>query len=124
MINSIRIKNFKGIRAMDLSGLGPLHVLVGPNSSGKSTFLDAIEFVRSCLESGPLKAVEERVPEFRDLTYMRKGGPIEIELWLDLSASLPARKDLLHYRIAIVDDERIGVRVADEVLQLQGKAKR
>jgi predicted ATPase len=124
MINSIRIKNFKGIRSLDLSALGPLHILVGPNSSGKSTFLDAIEFVRSCLESGPLKAVEERVPEFRDLTYMRKGGPIEIELWLDLSASLPARKDLLHYRIAIVDDERIGVRVADEVLQLQGKAKR
>lgn len=123
MISSIRIKNFKGIRAMDLSGLGPLHVLVGPNSSGKSTFLDAIEFVRSCLESGPLKAVEERVPEFRDLTYMRKGGPIEIELWLDLSASLPARKDLLHYRIAIVDDEQLGVKVQDEVLERQPRAK-
>jgi predicted ATPase len=123
MISAIRIKNFKGIRAMNLSGLGPLHVLVGPNSSGKSTFLDAIEFVRSCLESGPLKAVEERVPEFRDLTYMRKGGPIEIELWLDLSASLPARKDLLHYRIAIVDDEQLGVKVQDEALERQPRTK-
>src|SRR5271157_6118628 len=104
---------------MDLSGLGPLHVLVGPNSSGKSTFLDAIELVRSCLEIGPLKAVEERVPEFRDLTYMRKGGPIEIELWLDLSASLPRQKDLLRYRVAIVDDEQLGVRVQAELLERQ-----
>jgi len=95
MINSIRIKNFKGIRSLDLSALGPLHILVGPNSSGKSTFLDAIEFVRSCLESGPLRAVEERVPEFRDLTYMRKGGPIEIEFWLDLSASSASQRDFL-----------------------------
>ena len=102
---------------MDLSGLGPLHVLVGPNSSGKSTFLDAIEFVRSCLESGPLKAVEERVPEFRDLTYMREGGPIEIELLLDLRAFQFSHKDLVRYRIAIIDDERIGVRVDDELLQ-------
>jgi predicted ATPase len=123
MISSIRIKNFKGIRAMDLSGLGPLHVLVGPNSSGKSTFLDAIEFVRSCLEGGPLKAVEERVPEFRDLTYMREGGPIEIELWLDLSASSPSQRDLLYYRIAIVDDEQLGVKVQDEALERQPRTK-
>jgi hypothetical protein len=131
MIVGIRIKNFKGIRSMDRLQVGSFHVLVGPNASGKSTFLDAIEFVKACLLNGPLSAVEERVPEFRDLTFMRRGGPIEIEFWLDLSATLPALKDvLLHYRLVINADERLGVRVEEETLErpprpgTRGKARR
>ncbi len=42
MIQSIEIKNFRGIREGKLEELTPLVVLVGPNSSGKSTILDAL----------------------------------------------------------------------------------
>jgi predicted ATPase len=42
MITSVRIKNLRGIREGTLEGLTPLTVLVGPNSSGKSTILDAL----------------------------------------------------------------------------------
>jgi predicted ATPase len=118
MISAIQVKNFKGIRYMDRLELGPFHILVGPNGSGKSTFLDAIEFVRSCLQDGPRKAVEDRVPDYRDLTFMRQGGTIEIDFWLDLNASLPNHKDsLLHYRVAFVDDEELGVRAKEELLE-------
>src|SRR5258708_11247253 len=100
---------------MDRVDLGPFHVLVGPNGSGKSTFLDAIEFVRSCLQNGPRKAVEDRVPEYRDLTFMRQGGPIEIDFWLDLNGSISNHKDsLLHYRVTFVNDEELGVKVREE----------
>ena len=125
MIADIRVKNFKGMRFMDRLQLKPFHVLVGPNGSGKSAFLEAIEFVKSCLQIGPLKAVEERAPEFRDLTFMRRGGAIEIELWLDLSATIPTLNEfLLHYRMAIVEDDQFGVRVQEETLERVPRSRR
>jgi energy-coupling factor transporter ATP-binding protein EcfA2 len=42
VIKSVTIKNLRGIREGELSELTPLVVLVGPNSSGKSTILDAL----------------------------------------------------------------------------------
>lgn len=42
MITSVSIENLRGIREGKLEGLTPLTVLVGPNSSGKSTVLDAL----------------------------------------------------------------------------------
>ena len=42
MIESVEIQNLRGIRMGALEELTPLTVLVGPNSSGKSTILDAL----------------------------------------------------------------------------------
>lgn len=42
VIESVEIKNLRGIREGALTALTPLTVLVGPNSSGKSTILDAL----------------------------------------------------------------------------------
>ena len=42
MIQSIEIKDFRGIREGKLEDLSPLTVLVGPNGCGKSTILDAL----------------------------------------------------------------------------------
>jgi predicted ATPase len=119
VISGIQIKNFKGIKHTPRLNLSNFHVLVGPNASGKSTFLDAIEFVKSCLKDGPLSAVESRVPDFRDLTFMRRGGEIEIDLYLDLTDSITEQQpgSLLHYRISVVSDEQLGVRVGDEFLE-------
>ena len=124
MITGISIKNFKAIK--DLGRVLPLqrfHVLVGPNASGKSTFLDAIDFVKDCLQNGPRKAVEMRVPEFRDMTYMRQGGTIEIEFWLDIGYMLSNQENnLIHYRLAIREDEKLGVCVDDELLRQYSKS--
>lgn len=42
MIKSVKIENLRGIRHGELSDLGKLNVLTGPNASGKSTVLDAL----------------------------------------------------------------------------------
>lgn len=42
MIQSIEIKNLRGIQEGKLEGFTPLTILVGPNGSGKSTLLDAL----------------------------------------------------------------------------------
>ncbi|MDR0702524.1 MAG: AAA family ATPase [Azoarcus sp.] len=119
MIVGLTVKNFKGIRAVDDLPLSDFHVLVGPNGVGKTTFLDAIDFVRDCLTHGPVAAVESRhIADFNDLTWLRKGGVIEIEMWLDLSGQLSSvADDLFHYRLAIQQDAKLGVCVDDEQLR-------
>jgi len=41
MITRLRIKNFKALRDIDIA-LTPIHVLIGPNDSGKTSILDAL----------------------------------------------------------------------------------
>jgi predicted ATPase len=116
MIVGIRIRNFKGIIGSPWLDLDPFHVLVGPNGSGKSTFLDAIEFVRSCLIDGPLAAVEQRAPEYRDLTFLRRGGPIEFDLRFRFPDPPADALGTLDYRIGLLSDEKVGIRVTEELL--------
>ena len=135
MIAGLSIRNFKGVRSLHASKgygrpVGPelplsrFQVLVGPNGVGKTTVLDAIDFVRDCLVLGPGAAVENRgIADFKDLTWMRKGGAVEVELWLDLSADLTAQAEsLLQYRIAVRQDPKLGVCVEDEALRQYSRA--
>ncbi len=50
MIKCVRIKNYRSLGDVDVE-LGPLTVLVGPNASGKSNFVDALKFVSDALNS-------------------------------------------------------------------------
>ncbi len=124
MIIGLTIRNFKGIREIKNLPLSRFHVLVGPNGAGKTTFLDAVDFVRDCLVHSPSTAVESRgVADFNDLTWLRKGGAIEIELWLDLSHQLPLLKDsILNYRLAIKQDNKLGVFIEEELLRQYSRA--
>jgi predicted ATPase len=117
VIVAIKIRNYKGIRAIPWIDLGSFHVLVGPNGSGKTTFLDAIEFIKACVIHGPTKAVEDRAPEFRDLTFLRRGGPIEFDLSLRFPDASGAVLGSLHYKLVLASDEKFGVRVVHELLE-------
>ena len=79
-INEVRIRNFRGIRRLDLE-LGRVTVLIGENNSGKTSVLDALKL---CLrELGP-----RRQAVFDGLDFHLAGGgsdpasaePIEIEV--------------------------------------------
>ena len=59
MITRVEIKNYRSIAHADVS-LGPLTVLVGRNGSGKSSFVDALKFVRDALQIGLENAVNAR----------------------------------------------------------------
>lgn len=117
MIVATRVRNFKAIKESAWIKLDQFQVLVGPNGSGKSTFLEAIDFVKSCVVGGPLKAVEERAPEYRDLTFMRQGGPIEFDFHLRFFGPPGDALGKLHYRLGLTSDERLGVRVTEELLK-------
>lgn len=122
LIAAIQIRNFKGIENSRRLNLSSFHVLVGPNGSGKSTFLEALDFVRACLADGPRAAVESRVPDFRDLTFQRKGGRIEVLLQLRVEGAAESTAGNLTYSLKIEAHPEAGVRVADELLQFREPA--
>ena len=107
MIAGLTIRNFRSISEIVDLPLRDFHVLVGPNGSGKSSFMDAIAFVRDCLVLGPVGAVAARnITDFNDLTWMRRGGAVEIGLWLSLSTTTPEPAQfVLHYTIAVLEPE-------------------
>jgi predicted ATPase len=55
-LRRVRIRGYKSIAFCDVA-LQPLTILVGPNASGKSNFLDALAFLRDVLEKGTVEAV-------------------------------------------------------------------
>jgi predicted ATPase len=58
-ISRLRLKNYKSIATCDVR-LGRRTILVGPNASGKSNFLDALEFLCVAVATSPNQALEER----------------------------------------------------------------
>ncbi|WP_283137454.1 AAA family ATPase [Rhizohabitans arisaemae] len=58
-ISRVQVRGFRSIADCDVT-LGPLTVIVGPNASGKSNFLDAIRFVVDALTDTPAQAITRR----------------------------------------------------------------
>ncbi len=91
MIEKIEALRYRALRyvSQDLQGF---HVLVGPNASGKSTFLDVVVFLGDLLRAGPRKAIfgdrrtgiAPRAPAPDHLFWMRKGDSFEVAVELPI----------------------------------------
>lgn len=85
IVTRIEALGFRSLRYVS-QRLGPFHVLVGPNASGKSTFLDVPAFLgdlqRAGLEQAVFGAAALGVPlravDPRHLTWMRRGTAFEL----------------------------------------------
>src|SRR5512145_2238308 len=69
MISTFIAKGFRCLRDVEVE-LTPLHALIGPNDSGKSTILAGLELVCSQLAEGRLT---REIPRFQELS-VRRGG--------------------------------------------------
>lgn len=87
MITLIEALNYRCLR-YNSQPLGPFHVLVGPNASGKSTFLDVISFLGSFITDGLETAISQRTQNFQDLVWGRRGTGFE----LAIEAKIPENK--------------------------------
>jgi len=65
-------------------------VLVGPNASGKSTFLDTVNLVGDLLREG-VEGAAARSPDIRDLVWMRQGDRFEIALEFNIPPEQQSR---------------------------------
>jgi predicted ATPase len=70
VITLIEALNFRCLRYIRRP-LGPFHILVGPNASGKTTFLDVVAFLGQLVSEGLEAAVGARSQNFEDLVWRR-----------------------------------------------------
>ncbi len=79
MITLVEALNFRSLRYV-ARPLDRFHVLVGPNASGKTTFLDVIGLLGDLVSKGLEAAVESRTPTFQDLLWRRSGASFELAI--------------------------------------------
>jgi len=79
MLSLIEALNYHCLRDVR-QDLGPFHVLVGPNASGKSTFLDVVAFLGRLVSDGLEAALHERSKNIEDLFWNRTGSKFELAI--------------------------------------------
>lgn len=79
MIRLIEALDFRCLRYVHQS-LAPFHLLVGPNASGKTTFLDVVAFLGRLVSDGVDAAVQERTQNLSDLVWGRQGEVFELAI--------------------------------------------
>lgn len=99
MITLIEAHHFRCLKYVK-QPLGNFHIMVGPNASGKTTFLDVMAFLGQFVSDGLDAAVGNRTRNFQDLLWARKGRSFE----LAIEAKIPEdrRKLLADHRFDTV----------------------
>lgn len=109
-IVSLRVRNFRALREVELKDLSALTVLLGPNGSGKSTVFDVFAFLSECFELGLRRAWDKR-GRARELKTRGAQEPVEIEIKYK-----EPEYPILTYHLE-VDEEKGGPIVKREWLQ-------
>ncbi len=104
MIRLIEALNYRCLRYVR-QPLERFHVLVGPNASGKTTFLDVIAFLGRMVSDGLDAAIGERTTNFADLLWGREGTGFELAIEADIHeiwiAEFNGKFDVIRYEVAI-----------------------
>jgi len=121
MIRLIEALNFRCLHYIR-QPLEPFQVLVGPNASGKTTFLDVVAFLGRLVADGPEAAIEERSRNFQDLVWGRSGDAFELAVEAKVPEEqkrlLPNELDTIRYEVRVGnlgDGEGAGI-IAEKVL--------
>jgi len=82
MIRMIEVLRYRCLQDI-CQQVGPFQVLVGPNASGKSTFLDAVRLLGDLLDQG-VSAIQNRSGNFLNLLWMQRGDRFEVAVEIDI----------------------------------------
>ncbi|GIW78773.1 MAG: ATPase [Gemmatales bacterium] len=120
MIHLIEALNYRCLRYVR-QRLGSFHVLIGPNASGKTTFLDVISFLSSLVWDGPENAIRDRTQVFEDLVWSREGKQFELAVEAiipeDRKKHLAKKFEAIRYEVRVGLDPK-----TDELGILEEKA--
>lgn len=100
-IESLRVKNYRALRDVELKRITPLSVFLGPNGSGKSTLFDVFAFLSECFTDGLFEALDKR-GHFKELRTRGCDGPIEFDLKYREAPGTP----LITYHLTIDEDKK------------------
>ncbi|HXU30675.1 MAG TPA: AAA family ATPase [Thermoanaerobaculia bacterium] len=121
MITRVEALGFRCLRRVS-QPMDGFHVLIGPNASGKTTFLDVVAFLGDLVSGGLEKAVGERTANFQDLTWRREGERFELAIEARILVELRGRLenpafDTVQYEVTLGLESR-EVRFETETLTL------
>jgi predicted ATPase len=121
MIRLIEALGYRSLRDVQQE-LDAFHILVGPNASGKSSFLDVPKLLGSLIENG-LSAVQDRSPDIRNLVFLGAAERFEVAIELEIPGT---RRDRLsngykraRYEVAIGHDPAGVLAILAETLWLK-----
>ncbi|HEC97114.1 MAG TPA: ATP-binding protein [Nitrospirae bacterium] len=126
MICKVEALHYRCLRYIEKE-LGNFHILVGPNASGKSTFLDVISFLGDIVRDGPELAIRKRTPNYNDLMWLKEGTSFELSIEMGIPSQyneIVGRTGNCRYEIAIgklPDSEECGI--LSETLWFKPKQK-
>jgi predicted ATPase len=122
MITLVEALNYRCLHHVR-QDMGPFHVLVGPNASGKTTFLDVVAFLGDIIAQGPDEAVRLRTQNFEDLLWLRRGDSFQLAIEAKLPDRLVAAgsdKNVIRYQVELGhDQERNEVGIWSEYVGLK-----
>jgi len=90
VIERVEALKYKSLRYVNQQ-LRPFQVLIGPNASGKSAFLDTVDFLGDLIEEGADYAVRSRATSVRELVWQREGEQFELAVELRFPQELRER---------------------------------
>ena len=125
MLHAFSASNYKSLKDVHLEDLPALMVVVGPNASGKSNFLDALDFVGAVFREGLDTALAERggFENVASRRQRRARGPVGFTITYQEQGGQDERAQLgpfWRYRLAFRARERTidsAVEISEESLE-------
>jgi energy-coupling factor transporter ATP-binding protein EcfA2 len=121
MITRIEALRYRALRYVSQK-VGRFQLLVGPNASGKSTFLDVVALLGDLLQGGlgaavqgdPKLGIPPRAPDPSHLVWMRQGGTFELAVELAIPGDRRQKLSngeyaVARYELAIGTAEELGL---------------
>lgn len=128
MFTRIQASSFRCLKSVDQS-LGPFRALVGPNASGKTTFLDVIGFLGDLVKNrgDVLRSIQERSGDFEKLLWMGLGHSFQLAVEAEIPAAVKKEMDpeksrfnRVRYEVEIgLDSKNNEIGLDHEILWLQ-----
>jgi len=128
MITRVEANNFRCLRYLK-QPLGPFHILVGANASGKTTFLDVIAFLGRLVSNGLEAALSERTKNFSDLLWDKTAEKFELAIEAKIPASSrqllkSSKLTTIRYEVSIgIDKKTTELSILTERVRLIPSAK-
>lgn len=113
-IESIKIKNYKVLRDVEIKEIPSMTVFLGVNGSGKSTLFDVFGFLNDALMTNIRAALAKR-GGFNEVISRGEKGDIEFEIKFRPSAEEP----LITYELVVSLDEKKNPIIKKEVLRFR-----